>query len=94
MKASVPLILLLLAAIATSLSIFGEGGFTNLSALRRSVEIQRQRNSDVRESVESMKQEVHRIESDPRALEKAARNELGLARPNEIVVVFDEESKE
>ena len=94
MKASVPLILLILAAIATSLSIFREGGFTNLSALRRSVEIQRQRNSDVRESVESMKQEVHRIESDPRALEKAARNELGLARPNEIVVVFDEESKE
>jgi hypothetical protein len=30
------------------------------------------------------------LESDPRALEKTARDELGMARPDELILIFDE----
>lgn len=41
--------------------------------------------------IEGLKERIHRLESDPRALERLAREELGLVRPGDLVVVLPEE---
>jgi len=38
---------------------------------------------------ESLRQEVRRLQNDPRAIEAAARTRLNMVRPNEIVVPVD-----
>ena len=36
---------------------------------------------------DALREDVHRLASDPAAIEAVARQELGLARPGEILVV-------
>ena len=59
--------------------------------LERNLDTQRSRNHELRTHVDDLRAKVNAIGSDDRALEKAARNELGLARENELVFIFDNE---
>ena len=69
---------------------FGFESYQRLRGLQQTVEMQRERNTEQRLYVDALRREVHSVQTDRRALEKAARNELGMARPNEFVVVFGE----
>lgn len=72
-------------------SLFGDGGVLQVLdererslALRRQIEELRQENN-------RLAAEVAALRSDPRAVERIAREELGLARPGETVFVIREE---
>lgn len=41
--------------------------------------------------IDALKERIHLLESDPRALERLARDELGLVKPGELVIVLPNE---
>ena len=89
LKPYVPYIALVLAVVVGALSLFGDNSIGRLRALERALEEQRVENAARAREVSSLRREVRALQSDPRAIEKAARNELGMARPNERVFIFD-----
>jgi len=90
MRQWVPLILIGCALMTALFALFGDDSFSHLQAMRQSLTQQVQRNADLRDEVGALRREVLGLQSDPRALEKAARNELGMARPNEKIFIFEE----
>lgn len=92
MKGLIPLSILIFLLMLTLMSIFGDEGYSHLQALRESLDRQNSRNSDRSQYIEGIKNEVYALEKDDRALEKAAREHLGMARPNEEIYFFEEKS--
>jgi len=68
----------LLIMIVTAL--FGKKGVMDLRRTRRTLETQTER-------IRALEAEIRRLITDPRAVEKAAREKLGLAAPGEKVVI-------
>ena len=94
MRGKGTLVLLVGAIITTLISIFGGDNLTRLHGLANSLAQQREKNEELGGYVASLRREVHGLRSDDRVLEKAARNELGMARPDEMVILFEEGKKE
>ncbi len=84
-----PLAVTVCALLTVVLSLFGQDNYSRLASLKRAVEEQSIENQELRQKVETLRVRVSALREDPRELEKAARNELGLARPNEQVFIFD-----
>ncbi|MER2560370.1 MAG: septum formation initiator family protein [Myxococcaceae bacterium] len=78
--ASVFIALLLAAA-----SAMAEGGFRRYVRLSQDVKSLKERNQRLSDDNARMRREVEALRDDPRALERAAREELGLVKPGEIV---------
>jgi cell division protein FtsB len=72
-------------------SLFGDGGILQVLAQReRSAALQRQI-EELRLENGRLAAEISALRRDPRAVERIAREELGLARPGETVFVIREE---
>jgi cell division protein FtsB len=54
--------------------------------LRRDLEAAEQRVAELRQELEALSEQARAMRDDPVALERAIREDLGLARPGEIVV--------
>jgi cell division protein FtsB len=85
---ALPLAILALAVVSVPVMIFSPSGLRRLDGLREEraradVEISRL-SQDIRE----LRAEVQRIKSDPAAVERVARDELGLVRQTEVVFQF------
>lgn len=91
-KEYAPLTVLVLALITVVFSVFGDDSMSRLHNLRASITAQEQENSVLRGKVSQLRGDVISLREDPRALEKAARNELGLSRPNEEIYIFEKKS--
>lgn len=90
MKISTTTWILLCAVVAALLSLFGGDGYKQLSNVKRSLDLQRVKNVELRTKVEGLKEDVYGLKRDPRMLEKAARNELAVAAEDEVIVIFKE----
>lgn len=90
MRKVLPTVLLLLAAALTLKAIFADDSYGRLRELQVLLKRQRESNQELKTTVESLKYQISSLERDPRALEKAARNELVMARPDEMIFIFDE----
>ena len=81
-----PVLLGLMAMVLVVHDIFGTHGYL---AMRRTQEEIKKVTSDLdrlsKENLE-LEQEVKDLKSDPRKIEKIARDELGLARPGEVII--------
>lgn len=75
----------LLIMIATAL--FGKKGVMDLRRARRTLEARTEQIRALEAERDRLAAEIKRLESEPRAVEKAAREKLGLAAPGEKVVV-------
>lgn len=89
MRSTATLFLLLGALAVAAFSFLSDDGFGKLSNLSRTLEQQQRTNARLSDTVHALKREVHGLQSDPRTVEKAARSDLGMARPGEMVVIFD-----
>ncbi len=89
MKRYGPFVLVVLVLITSLFSLYGDGSLERLELLRSSLEQQREQNAATRRKLSDLEKQVYGIKYDDRALEKAARNELGLARHGELVFVFE-----
>lgn len=92
MRQIVPIVLVLAAVSAGAFALLGDDSIATMRELSRSVAEQRERNRELRARVQELRNTVRGLQQSPRVLEKAARNELGLARPNEQVFVFKDKA--
>jgi cell division protein FtsB len=75
----------LLIMIVTAL--FGKKGVVDLRRARRTLQTRAETIRALEAERDRLEAEIRRLENDPRAVEKAAREKLGLAAPGEKVVV-------
>ena len=90
----VPWLLVLLAVITGAFVVFGEEALGRLRTLRDTIAVQRERNQELQQVVDELRGRVAGLQHDDRVLEKAARNELGMAKPNEYIFIFDDENSD
>jgi cell division protein FtsB len=81
--------MLSLAVLTGLITLYSGDGYPRLNMLRRSISGQHSRNRDLEMRVAEPKQQVEALQLDERALEKVARDQYGLARPDELVFIFD-----
>jgi len=89
MRATAPFFLLLCAIVTALVSLFGDDTYNRLSSLKSGLEHQQKTNGRLEDRVQSLRKQVSALQTDPRAIERAARGELGMSKPNEVTVVFD-----
>lgn len=85
-----PASVLLAGLLGAPALLFSAGGLSRLDDLseeRRRVELEISR---ARKRIVHLRAEAQAIKSDPRAVERVARDQLGLVRPTEVVFLFDE----
>lgn len=92
MRSLVPVMLVLLGGVAVLFTVFGGDNYAHLNDLRSTLQMEHQSNQMLKEQVEALRREVSGLQTNDRTIEKAARNELALARPEEMIFLFDGES--
>ena len=86
-----PYLLIFLALAIAGFTLFGANGYPRLQGLRQSLVSQSQSNFELGNRVERLRRDVVGLQDDDRMIEKAARTELGMARTDEMVFIFDQE---
>jgi cell division protein FtsB len=85
-----PLFILVLAAVSVPVMMLSPRGLPRLRALEQERSLAERELARLSQQIHELRAEVSRIKTDPAALERAARDELGLVRQTEIVFQFDE----
>ena len=85
-----PLCALLFAIVFVPLRILEAEGLPRYRALRAELQQTREANARMRREVLELQKRVQRLRTDPEALERIARDELGMLRSDEVVFQFDD----
>lgn len=83
---SVPATVLVLAVVGVPVMVFGANGLPRHRRLAAQLQAQREENRRLTREVLQLQAELSAFESDPRARERAVRDELGWVRPDEVIV--------
>lgn len=84
-------VILLVALVVGSL--FGDRGILQLVSQRERAEALARQIEEMRAENQRLAQEIEALQADPRAVERLAREELGLARPGEKVFLIRDETR-
>ena len=74
--------------------IFGPHGFVAMRRTQKEIDQIREEIGKVNKENESLAEEVKALKTDPKAIERIARDEMGLARPGEMIFRLPETSKQ
>lgn len=85
-----PALVLAIAALGAPYLIFSSEGLPRLRSLDAELEKVKAENDEQRRHIAHLRGEVQRLKDDPNAVERIARDELGLVRRNEVVFQFPE----
>lgn len=85
-----PLGLILGSVVAAIVLILGAQGLPRLKTLRGELSYVRRSNAALRREVEHLHWEIRALRNDPTEIERVARDELGMLRPDEVIFQFDE----
>jgi cell division protein FtsB len=77
-----------IAVIAVPVLVFEPDGLPRLEALEKELEGVRTENAALRSDVARLRLEVKALREDPLAVERIARDELGMVRKSEVVFQF------
>jgi cell division protein FtsB len=80
--------LLVLAIVAVPLLIFDEKSLPRYQQLRAELERSQESSKQLEREVEALRRQVRRLHDDPQAIERIARDELGMIRSNELIFQF------
>lgn len=83
-----PFGLLILSIVSVPVSILDEQGLPRYRALKGELFEVRRVNDRLRREVEQLHRDVDGLRSDPEAIERIARDELGMVRQDEILFQF------
>jgi cell division protein FtsB len=83
-----PLLILVLAVVGAPVLIFAPQGLPRLRGLQKELADVEEENADLRRDIEALRGRVSRLRDDPTALERLARDNLGLVRQTEVVFQF------
>lgn len=78
-----------LAALLASLSAADARGLRRFLKISKEIEGIEEKNRLLAKENAGLKREIEALSGDPKALERAAREDLGLVRPNEVVFTFE-----
>ena len=85
-----PFLLLALAIVAVPLRVFDEQGLSRYQELKRELSEIEALNERLQREVGDLDRDVRLLRTDPAAIERIARDELGMIREGEIVFQFAE----
>lgn len=71
-------------------SAFAEGGFRRYAKLQQDVKSLKERNQRLAEENARLRREAEALRTDPAAMERVAREELGFVKPGELVFNLSE----
>jgi cell division protein FtsB len=83
-----PALILIVAAVGAPIMIFSEEGLPRLRALEKELSQVQHENEEERRQISYLREEVRNLKQNPKAVERIARDELGLVRKNEVVFQF------
>jgi len=72
-------------------ALFGDRGLLQLVAHQQKLQALGRQLDDLRQENQTIASEIKALNTDPGAIERLAREELGLARPGELVFVIRDE---
>ena len=83
-----PAVLLILSAVSVPILVFSPTGLSRLHHLEAERDRVDREVAQITRQIEQLRAEVSQAKSDPAAVERLARDELGLVRQTEIVFQF------
>jgi cell division protein FtsB len=83
-----PVAVLVVAVVGAPVLIFSPQGLPRLRGLQKELADVNEENAEVRREIEALRGRVARLRDDRGAIERIARDNLGLVRPNEVVFQF------
>lgn len=86
--------LLIVSGVLMVNALVGERGFLANMQARERQKVQDQRLEALRAEGAALKERARRLREDPRALEEAARENLGLIRPGETLITIRDRKKD
>ena len=75
-------------------ALFGERGYLDARREAANIRLIERDVTDLRESVAGLRTEIEGLRSDPSAIERLAREQLGMARRDEVVFVLPDDERE
>jgi len=88
LQRALPIGILALAMVGAPVLIFEPQGLPRMQTLDRELARVQAENIELRRDIATLRVEVRQLRDEPAAVEKIARNQLGLVRKNEIVFQF------
>lgn len=88
------LALVMLALVVLYFSFYGEDSYSRFKGLEQAHSAQKEKNDELRSDLTGLRREVSGLHKNDRELEKVARNELGMARSDEVIFIFEDDKQE
>ena len=88
LERGLPVGVLVVAVVGAPVMIFSPQGLPRLRGLERELSDVQEENADLGREIESLRGRVARLRDDPTAVERIARDNLGLVRQTEVVFQF------
>lgn len=80
--------LLAFTMVAVPMLLFGEKSYPRYQSLKAQLERSETNATQLTREVEALKKQVSRLRDDPQAVERIARDELGMIRSDELIFQF------
>jgi cell division protein FtsB len=80
--------MLSLALVAVPVLVLQPEGLPRLRSLQHELDQVEGENADLKRDIARLRVEVHQLRDDPAAIERIARDELGMVRRSEVVFQF------
>ena len=81
-------VLVVVGALVLALAGAGFQGYRDLISARARAQLLAQRKAETEQRVADLRQRIELLRHDPVTLERLAREELGMVRPEDVVIVF------
>jgi cell division protein FtsB len=88
LQRTLPIAMLVLALVAVPLLVLEPAGLPRLRALQKELDEVHADNDALRRDVARLRVEIHELRDDPAAVERIARQQLGMIRKSEVVFQF------
>jgi len=88
-----PLGLLIVSLISVPLMMLRSDGAPRLSMLRQELGVVQNENNDLKRDISQLRSEVNGLRDNPAAIERIARDQLGMIRKSEVVFQFSRGGK-
>ncbi len=88
MQRLVPVALFIIAVMLLFFTVTGNHGVLQLKKINNELEAYQRKNDQLESEIREVKMHISQLQHDNSALEKIAREELGMARRNETVYIF------
>lgn len=88
LERALPILVLVVALVGAPVMILSPQGLPRLRGLERELVEVEEDSAELRRQIEALRGKVARLRDDPSAVERIARDDLGLVRQTEVVFQF------